>query len=333
MASELDMLLNEIKPTSKARVYDLVAQAGFDVNDWAKFAGGEKKAAANPKYCYEWSFTESDRLVLLNLWHDSFKSWNQEIICELNMRAFANEVARAADDPWRENRPPKVWERRAQKLDQSIQLAYRKKLPIRVIICEGEMHDFTLGDEEASKVKKRMLDPTSWYVQSYDWNNGQAILIRRARPEEQEQQPHINSTTEDMKLSPAELKRDNAVNSIITDDPEFIDQFTEELFSTKTPDLKRIESFVFVRSPEVRGQALKRANGACQLCGQSGFLTAIGKVYLETHHVIPLSEGGDDTLSNVVALCANDHKRAHFSADRTHLRNQLLEIASRSLLA
>jgi hypothetical protein len=42
--------LDELKFTVKQRVIDLVSAAGIDVSDWGKFAGGEKRAASNPKY-------------------------------------------------------------------------------------------------------------------------------------------------------------------------------------------------------------------------------------------------------------------------------------------
>ncbi|MFT2675409.1 HNH endonuclease, partial [Escherichia coli] len=63
--------------------------------------------------------------------------------------------------------------------------------------------------------------------------------------------------------------------------------------------------------------------GRCELCGVAGFATEAG-IYLETHHVIPLAENGPDHPSNVVALCANDHRRAHFAAERQAIREQLL---------
>lgn len=55
-------------------------------------------------------------------------------------------------------------------------------------------------------------------------------------------------------------------------------------------------------------------------------------IYLETHHVQPLSEGGTDSEDNVAALCPNDHRKAHYSAEaaeiREHLRATLAEIYS-----
>jgi len=33
--------------------------------------------------------------------------------------------------------------------------------------------------------------------------------------------------------------------------------------------------------------------------------------YLEVHHIIWLSKGGDDDIDNTVALCPNCHKKMH----------------------
>lgn len=58
-----------------------------------------------------------------------------------------------------------------------------------------------------------------------------------------------------------------------------------------------------------------------------------GAIYLETHHVVPLSEGGTDLVTNVAALCPNDHKRAHFGSDANFIRAALLsKIAPASCL-
>ena len=39
------------------------------------------------------------------------------------------------------------------------------------------------------------------------------------------------------------------------------------------------------------------------------------KPYLESHHIIWLSEGGSDTLDNTAALCPNCHKKMHVVND------------------
>ncbi|WP_222433376.1 DUF6157 family protein [Vibrio cyclitrophicus] len=76
-------------------------------------------------------------------------------------------------------------------------------------------------------------------------------------------------------------------------------------------------SVVYKRSPEVKAWVLKRAKGCCELCDSEAlFKKANGEPYLEVHHVKRLSLGGSDRVENCVALCANCHKRLHFSQDK-----------------
>lgn len=42
---------------------------------------------------------------------------------------------------------------------------------------------------------------------------------------------------------------------------------------------------------------------------------ASGQRYLEAHHIVALACDGPDTVENVVALCPNHHREAHFGVD------------------
>jgi 5-methylcytosine-specific restriction endonuclease McrA len=101
-----------------------------------------------------------------------------------------------------------------------------------------------------------------------------------------------------------------------------VDQFD---VAEAEPERVEISGSAFKRDPSVRAAALRRANGRCEYCGEDGFKMPNGGVYLETHHVVPLCEGGADNVRNVAALCPNDHKRAHFSIDRGTMRKELIE--------
>jgi 5-methylcytosine-specific restriction protein A len=66
------------------------------------------------------------------------------------------------------------------------------------------------------------------------------------------------------------------------------------------------------RNQWVSEMAQRRAQGICQLCScPAPFKKRDGTPYLETHHVIWLSQGRDDTLENTVALCPNCHRKMH----------------------
>ncbi|HEX4079928.1 MAG TPA: hypothetical protein VHX61_13775 [Rhizomicrobium sp.] len=162
--------IDEITPKHSQRIIDLVRAAGVNVDAWSNFAGGAEKAASNPKYCYEWSFIEPERLVVLNLWLKSMRIANETIIQKLNLRERAHRTNRAPNTA--------VWEKRARSMDLAIQIACRESLPIRVVVCDGQMRDASDLAAKASRVTKRLLDPAPWAVAAYDWNSGECTLIR-----------------------------------------------------------------------------------------------------------------------------------------------------------
>jgi 5-methylcytosine-specific restriction endonuclease McrA len=90
----------------------------------------------------------------------------------------------------------------------------------------------------------------------------------------------------------------------------------------KIPEKILTVSTGYKRNPDVVAFILTRANGSCELCKQKApFLKASDKSgYLEVHHWKPLSEGGEDTIANAVALCPNCHKEAHFGVNKDKIK-------------
>jgi 5-methylcytosine-specific restriction protein A len=84
--------------------------------------------------------------------------------------------------------------------------------------------------------------------------------------------------------------------------------------SPKRP--KRVAKLVYVfeRNLDVVVEVLLRARGYCEGCKKKGpfIRRSNGTVYLEVHHKQPLSEGGEDTVENAIALCPNCHRHSHF---------------------
>ena len=273
--------ISELRPTVHHRIMDLVEAAGMDVSDWANFKGGKNKAATNPKYCYEWSYIEPKKLVVLNLWYALMKERDGMILQELNYREMAKKYTAPPKKP--------AWERRARNTDLVIQTAARDMLPVRVVICDGKMRDVENDNSKPSRVEKRQVDPIPWAVTAYDWATGACIVTRGA---------------------------------IST---RFVDQFSVDPQSAVPPERRMVTAKAFVRSTQVRRDALLRANGTCEWCSQRGFDMADGRIYIETHHVIPLAAGGADTEDNVVALCPNHHREAHYGVKAIVMRKQLLE--------
>lgn len=80
------------------------------------------------------------------------------------------------------------------------------------------------------------------------------------------------------------------------------------------PQKFNVVSTQYVRNPYISEYVKRKSNCICQDCKEPApFVNRqTGEPYLETHHVIPLSEGGKDTLNNVIALCPNCHRKRHY---------------------
>ncbi len=276
------MSVHAVRPTARHHVFDLVEQAGFDVTDWIASSNDQRGYKANPKYCYEWSFVQPGKLIILNLWYSAMREEDGRIIQRNNFRADAlhhRKVTRKS-----------TWAKRAQGLDDALQTALRDNLPVRVIINDGRQRNRHDPELRPSQVTARELDPEPWTITDYDWSTGEH-----------------------------ELTRGVFVHRCL-------DQFDLNLAGKAEPKRAEVTSNPFVRDPAVRRRALNRSQGKCELCGRPGFLMANGAIYLETHHVVPLASGGLDHDTNVVALCADDHRRAHLAKDRSEIAEELKAI-------
>jgi 5-methylcytosine-specific restriction endonuclease McrA len=110
------------------------------------------------------------------------------------------------------------------------------------------------------------------------------------------------------KLAPEEREAENTLeHRLYTMSMNAIDDL-----GTDTPDRSLSTKWSYSRDKKVRNAVRRRAKGKCEFCGKPGFMGQSGKPYLETHHVIALSDEGADRLTNVIALCPNDHREAHF---------------------
>ncbi len=171
---------------------------------------------------------------------------------------------------------------RADRLLQALVAAHNASQPIRAIISAGPLPPSGQSHGGKRSVTHRALDSEPWTVHVADPETGRCVLLRGL---------------------------------------DFVDQFSTSVPESelKVPVRRTVVTETLVRDPRLREQVLRRAGGICEFCGAAGFVTASGRVYLETHHIEPLSEGGSDAESNMIALCPNDHRRAHHGLDREEL--------------
>ena len=111
-----------------------------------------------------------------------------------------------------------------------------------------------------------------------------------------------------------ELDFEKAVKNALNESP--IDRKKKLDESNPEPKKKWQKVAVFIRNPYVVAEVLDRARGKCEAedCGKEAPFTrrTNGTPYLEVHHRKRLSDGGEDTVSNAIALCPNCHRKQHF---------------------
>ena len=89
-------------------------------------------------------------------------------------------------------------------------------------------------------------------------------------------------------------------------------------------EVRKAITNVYERNSFINEFVKRKANGICQLCEkQAPFKDKKKKPFLEIHHIDWLSKGGEDSLSNTVALCPNCHRKMHIlnlEEDRVKLK-------------
>jgi hypothetical protein len=102
-----------------------------------------------------------------------------------------------------------------------------------------------------------------------------------------------------------------------------------ELSSLPRQKAQRPGSAGYLRDARVRAKVIQMAEGRCECCGDLGFVTESGERYLESHHVVEVSQRGPDSPTNVVAVCPSCHRKAHYAADRSQIERRMLEAIRR----
>ena len=142
----------------------------------------------------------------------------------------------------------------------------------------------------------------------------------------QEIQPDSNNTNRSVWMFPLQLKQGFELQGIPDEKIKQLTKIrTKEIrklsraviqsranLSSKKPGSRQVKSTQFQRNEYVVEETKLRANGICQLCMKvAPFSNKNNEPYLETHHIIWLARGGDDSLDNTVALCPNCHRKMH----------------------
>lgn len=300
-SAQMALELEALRPTRGHCVIDLVRKADISVKHWhVKGDGNPAKAPrSNPAFCYNWSFGGGDEPALACLWHESLRTAGDSLESHGNMQEAALELEQIAKDrtqPDADRERARMQAARARSLDALIAHVAANKRALRVIVNEGHMRAERDIGKDRSVVRVRHLDDRSWDVISYSTPDGDYVLRRRGsaavKPDRPAEPPQAHM---------------------------FADQ--HDLGSDR-PERRSTSGSALNRDPLVRMAVLERAQGHCELCDEPGFTLPDGRLFLETHHVHPLAEGGADRVTNVLALCPTHHREAHYGARRHELRSE-----------
>jgi hypothetical protein len=179
--------LQNLRPGTKTNVMALLAEVGHSVEHWSRNGDGSPVAtpAANPNYCYDWSFGSASEGIVLCVWHESIQIDKETLLFAENMHARDIELSAIASSS---GRSPKDRDRarqqatRARDFDALVRVAFEKVLPIRVILNEGNRASPEELGVASSKVSKRALDAEPWYVHEYNERTSDCRIVRSIRP-------------------------------------------------------------------------------------------------------------------------------------------------------
>jgi 5-methylcytosine-specific restriction enzyme A len=260
---------------------DLAAEAGVDVTDWADFAGGPERAATNPKYCYEWSFVQPAKVVVLNLWQRNMLTSGGKIIQEHNFLEGAGSARKSN------------WKTRNRKMSVAVATAWSDSLPVRVIICDGRMRDRNDPEARASEVTARELDVIPWAVTEYDPETGAVRITRGAKPASR-----------------------SAGKSVRKREPIYPDELPSSN-SYEEGARKRVIVNAYERDPRARRDCLRFFGYRCAACDLlfSERYGSLGTDFIHVHHVRPVSRPSKvhrvDPTCDLVPVCPNCHAMLH----------------------
>lgn len=278
--------LESLRPKTHNLVYQLVKEAGVDVADWANSKRGQRGAASNPRYCYNWSFVEPNKVAVLNLWFEHMKESAGEIFQTIDYRQYGQSLIHDHSYSARY--------KRAKHLDEAVAAAYFDELPVRVIVCSGVRKEEGNPDAQKSRVEFRWLDDVAWAVTEYDDATGVGRLVRGAKPVS----PTFNGIPVALEMG-------------------------DELAAFEGQSLVAMREYRF-REWKFRQRYLdeRRHAGARLVCDVVGcgfdfekVYGELGKDFMEVHHRFQLGKapkaGRKYTASDLAIVCSNCHRMIH----------------------
>ncbi|MGZ8227180.1 MAG: HNH endonuclease [Methylococcaceae bacterium] len=121
----------------------------------------------------------------------------------------------------------------------------------------------------------------------------------------------LKISPQDIMLLPLGSDFDLAVSQSLSEPEKRLSRLS---IASKDPQKIEVMRSEFKRNPDVVAEALFRSKGICEICKKPAPFNKKfdGSPFLEVHHKIQLSQGGEDSIENAIALCPNCHREAHY---------------------
>lgn len=185
---------------------------------------------------------------------------------------------------------------------------YDQKRTIDLAISEGfELYGIVCVAKDPEADKRSITEIKDDFVHQLEFiDKGDQIFVRVIKTI-----PLLNIIRQDQ----SDLKTSNGLQDLDSSN-----------FDSDNPDRALSKGYIIKRDNKVRNAVINRANGKCEYCGNTSFMTPNGQCYLEAHHIIFLAKSGTDRMDNVIALCPSHHREAHFGIKAEDLEKEFLEI-------
>ena len=130
-----------------------------------------------------------------------------------------------------------------------------------------------------------------------------------------------NDEAEDLGVDGNEERKmlsDNEVKDVLEMNKDYEGELSEDDFNELTgkdiPDFRQTPGAREGLDPGLKLECFKRDNFTCQCSGigvDSGLPVSVAKEVLHVHHKVPVSDGGTDTLDNLITLDLTSHTLVH----------------------
>jgi hypothetical protein len=200
----------------------------------------------------------------------------------------------------------------ALRIGRAVSGVYAKVMNFRSLDPRAQGRGMTGAGETDKLVWSEYFDLQSSKVRSDDLNKE----FDRIWPTE--------SSSVDAKTA-ADVLRIEADHLEAEDLSQLMTKYAARSHSATRPRAKFLRTRAYDRDPLVIAIGRKRAKHRCEVkdCSHPTFETVDGDPYVEIHHIVPLADGGEDTIENVACLCPAHHREVHLGVASRRLSAEL----------